>query len=150
VAEAHLVESTLEFPYVRSLGDVIGGFLTGLREGRITGVRTPSGKVLVPPLEYDPETGDAVDPAPVDVGPEGTITSWTWVGDPAPHHPLTKPFAFALIRLDGADTDLTHVVDASSPSEMQTGARVRPRWRDERAARIDDIEAFELIGADRG
>lgn len=142
-----IVTNTLEFPYQRSLGPVIGAFFAGLRDGRITGVRTKSGQVLVPPLEYDPNTGEAVEPTPVEVGPEGTISSWTWVAEPTEHHPLDRPFAFALIRLDGADTDLTHVVDASGPEGIATGARVRPRWRpeDERHARIDAIEAFEII-----
>ena len=142
-----IVTNTLEFPYLRSLGPVIGSFFAGLREGRITGVRTKAGRVLVPPLEYDPDTGEDVDPTPVEVGPEGTITSWTWVDSPAEHHPLDRPFAYALIRLDGADTDLTHMIDAGGPDALSTGARVRPKWRPEgeRQARIDAIEAFELI-----
>ncbi|MFD0856333.1 hypothetical protein ACFQ07_29100, partial [Actinomadura adrarensis] len=46
----------LEFPggYTRSVGPVIGRFLSELRDGRLVGVRAVSGKVLVPPLEYDP------------------------------------------------------------------------------------------------
>ena len=48
----------LEFPYRRSVGPVIGAFLTGLRERRVVGVRTAGGRVLVPPFEYDPETGE--------------------------------------------------------------------------------------------
>jgi hypothetical protein len=144
VANGHVVETTLEFPYKRSLGPVIGAFLTGLRDGQITGVRTASGTVLVPPLEYNPETGDSVDPTPVPVGPEGEVTTWTWVPEPAPHHPLDHPFAFALIRLDGASTALTHVVDTGDPAVLHAGLRVKPRWRPagERQARIDAIEAF--------
>ena len=48
---------TLEFPYRRSVGPVIGAFLTGLRDHKVVGVRTAGGRVLVPPFEYDPETG---------------------------------------------------------------------------------------------
>jgi len=145
VANGRVVETTLEFPYKRSLGPVIGAFLLGLRDGQITGVRTASGTVLVPPLEYDPDTGDDVDPTPVPVGPEGVVTSWTWVSEPAPHHPLDHPFAFALIRLDGAGTALTHMVDTGGdPALLHAGLRVKPRWRPaaDRQARIDAIEAF--------
>ena len=46
-----------------------------------------------------------------EVGPEGVVTSWTWVDEPNPNHPLDRPFAFALIQLDGADTAMVHVVD---------------------------------------
>ena len=134
--------SVLEFPYKRSLGPVIGGFLTGLRDGRILGIRTSDGRVLVPPLEYDPESGDALDPELIEIGPGGVVTSWAWVANPTRRHPLSHPFAFALIRPDGATTALVHAVDAGDITRMRTGMRVTPRWREERLGRIDDIEAF--------
>jgi uncharacterized OB-fold protein len=56
---------------------------------------------------------------------------------------LSKPFAFALIRPDGADTAMVHAVDAGSIEKMSTGMRVTPRWRDEAKNRIDDLEAWE-------
>jgi uncharacterized protein len=142
VSEAHRVTTVLEFPYKRSLGPVIGGFLTGLRDGRLLGIRTPAGRVLVPPLEYDPETGDELDPELIEVGPGGVVTAWAWVTNPTNRHPLSHPFAFALIRLDGATTALIHAVDAGDMTAMRTGMRVTPRWGDLRQGRIDDIQAF--------
>ncbi len=132
----------LEFPggYTRSLGPVVGRYLTGLRDGRFLGVRTASGRVLVPPTEYDPDTGEAVLDEFVEVGPIGTVTTWAWVGKPRPKHPLDRPFAWALIRLDGADTALLHVVDAP---KVHTGLRVRPVWRDERVGHVLDVAYFE-------
>jgi hypothetical protein len=64
------------------------------------------------------------------------------VSSPTSQHPLDRPFAFALIRLDGADTAITHAVDAGSIDAMSTGMRVAPRWRAERKGHITDIEAF--------
>ncbi|MBB2909793.1 hypothetical protein FHS43_001039 [Streptosporangium becharense] len=137
-------EHTLEFPggYTRSTGPVIGRFLTELRDGRLVGVRTAAGRTLVPPLEYDPETGDAVTGEFVEVGPAGTVESWAWVSSPHAGHPLDRPFAWALIRLDGADTALVHAVDAGDAKAMRPGMRVRPRWRAERAGHVTDIESF--------
>ncbi len=57
--------------------------------------------------------------------------------------PLTTPFAWALIKLDGADTSLVHAVDVASPAGMSTGMRVRARWAQERVGRIQDIVCFE-------
>jgi uncharacterized OB-fold protein len=142
VREEHVVTSVLEFPYKRSLGPVIGQFLTGLRDGRLLGISTADGRVLVPPLEYDPDTGDALDPNLVEVGPGGVVTSWTWVATPSSRHPLDHPFAFALIQLDGASTALVHAVDAAEIGAMSTGMRVVPRWREERTGLMTDIEAF--------
>jgi uncharacterized OB-fold protein len=135
----------LEFPYTRTLGPTIGAFAAGLREKRLLASRTHEGKVLFPPLEYDPETGVSVGSDLVEVGPTGTVQSWTWVPRPTSRQPLANPFAFALIKLDGADTAVVHVLAASSPEEIRTGMRVVPRWRETRSGRIDDIEAWEEV-----
>ena len=140
----------LEYDYRRSLGEVLGRFFTGLREGRIEGVKTRAGRVLVPPAEYDPETGESTTGDFVDVGPGGVVTSWAWVRQPRGPHPLAHPFAFALVKLDGADTALLHAVDAGSESRMRTGMRVRARFADERVGAIGDIEAFVPEGGEGG
>ena len=133
---------SIEYAYRRSVGPVLGGFFTKLRERRIVGTRTATGRVLVPPAEYDPDTGDAVDDF-VEVGPSGTVTSWTWLAEPLPGHLLDRPFAYALIQLDGADTSMLHAVDAGQESAMKTGMRVRPRWREQTQGEILDLACFE-------
>jgi uncharacterized OB-fold protein len=142
MTEPHRVSTTLEFPYRRSLGPVIGAFMTALAEQRILGARTASGAVLVPPLEHDPTTGAPVADDLVEVGPGGEVTSWAWVSHPSPRHPLDHPFAFALIKLDGASTALVHAVDAGDIAKMRTGMRVAPRWAAEPKCAVTDIEAF--------
>jgi uncharacterized OB-fold protein len=133
---------TIEFPYTRTLGPVLSAFLTGLRDGRVLAVTTAEGKVVCPPTEWDPWTGEPVAPALTEVGPGGTVATWAWVSAPTSKHPLDRPFAFALITLDGADTALMHAVDAGSIDAMSTGMRVTPRWKSERIGHITDIEAF--------
>ncbi len=135
----------LEYPYSRSTGPVIGRFLTGLRERRVSGVRNGRGEVVVPPLEYDPETGaelGAHDDDWVELSGHGTVSTWTWVKSPRPEHPLDRPFAWALIRLDGADTGMLHAVDCGSPDRIATGDRVRVRWAAEPTGSIKDIACF--------
>jgi uncharacterized OB-fold protein len=132
----------LEYPYTRSVGPVISRFLTGLRDKRIEGIRTADGRVLVPPTEYDPDTGDALTEF-VEVGQAGVVTTWAWVSTPRAKHLLDHPFAWALVRLDGADTGVLHMVDAGQQDRMRTGMRVRVRWRDERKGHITDIACFE-------
>lgn len=133
----------LEYTYRRSVGPVLGRFFAALRERRIEGVRTRAGRVLVPPAEYDPDTGEATTDDFVAVGPGGTVTSWTWVAKPRAKQPLQHPFAYALVKLDGADTPFLHAVDALAESRMRTGMRVRPRWRAETKGEINDIACFE-------
>lgn len=144
VSEPRVTTTKLEFPYTRTLGPVAGPFIRGLREHRILGVRGADGKVLVPPLEFDPATGARLGDEFVEVGPGGTVVSWTWVSEPTDKHPLDHPFAFALIRPDGADTAMVHAVDAPGPDAVATGTRVVPRWRSEPTGMITDIEAWEV------
>jgi uncharacterized protein len=141
-AAAMTAPYVLQYAYRRSVGPVIGRFLTGLRDGRIEGVRTRAGRVLVPPTEYDPDSGEPVREF-VEVGQAGRVTTWAWVDKPRRSHPLDRPFAWALIQLDGADTAMLHAVDARAPAQMETGMRVKVRWRDERVGAIQDIAWFE-------
>jgi uncharacterized OB-fold protein len=132
---------TLEFPYRRSVGPVVGEFLTAMRDGEVKGARTATGRVLVPALEYDPETGEPIEEL-VPVADHGTVTAFAWIAEPKRHQPLDRPFAFAHIRLVGADTDLLHLVDAGSEDQMSIGMAVQARWKEDRDGSITDIEAF--------
>jgi uncharacterized protein len=136
----------LEYPFRRSLGPVQSAFLTGLREQVVLGIRTRDGRVLCPPVEYDPVTGDELAEL-VELGAGGTVTTWSWEPDPRSHQPLDTPFAWALVQLDGADTGLLHAVDAGSPQLMTAGMRVRIRWAGQRTGSITDIACFEPEGA---
>ncbi len=136
----------LEFTYTRSVGPVIGQFLTGLRDGKILGARTAAGKVIVPPTEYDPDTGEPIKDF-VEVAAIGTVQTWAWVAEPRAAHPLKRPFAFALIKLDGADTALLHAVKVAHPEDITTGMRVEVSWSDSRSGKIGDIACFVPEGS---
>ncbi len=145
---AHLSapEYTIEYPYTRTVGPVIGAFLTALRDGRLVGIRCGD-RVLCPPLEYDPDTGESLEPEMVNVGPGGTVQAWTWIAEPTPKHPFREPFAFATILLDGADTPLVHAVRAARMEDVSTGMRVRAQWREERTSAITDVYFVPEAGA---
>ncbi|MBL1096797.1 Zn-ribbon domain-containing OB-fold protein [Streptomyces coffeae] len=140
-SEALQAPLVVEFPFTRSLGPVQSAFLTGLRERTVLGVRTTDGRVLVPPVEYDPVTADELRDL-VEVAPTGTVTTWAWNPSPSRGQPLDTPFAWALVRLDGADTALLHALDAPGPEAVHTGMRVRIRWAPERTGAITDIACF--------
>src|SRR6516162_11013392 len=116
--------------------------MAALAERRILGVRGADGRVHAPPFEYDPVSAEPPGDL-VPVGPEGTVVSWSWMPEPLAGQPLAAPFAWALIRLDGADTAMLHAVDAGSAAAMRTGLRVRPRWAERPAGSIRDIACFE-------
>jgi uncharacterized OB-fold protein len=131
----------LSFDYTRSVGPLLSQFFTALRERRIVGVRGSDGRVHVPPAEYDPVTYEPLTEV-VPVSSVGTVMSWTWQSTPLEGQPLDKPFAWALIKLDGADIPLLHAVDAGSSDAISTGTRVHAHWIDEPAGAITDIAYF--------
>jgi uncharacterized protein len=130
------------FDYTRSLGPVLSRFMTALAGRRILGSRGSDGRVHAPPLEYDPVTHAPLTDL-VEVSAVGTVVTWTWLARPLDGQPLARPFAWALIRLDGADTAMLHAVDAGGKDRMRTGMRVRVRWAAEPVGHIRDIECFE-------
>jgi uncharacterized protein len=134
---------SIEYTYTRSTGPMIGAFLTGLRDRKITGVRGVDGRVLVPAIDYDPVTSDDLTEL-VEVADVGTVATWSWNDTPREGQPLTHPFAWALIALDGADTSMLAAVDAGEASKISTGARVKARWADERVGSIRDLICFEV------
>ncbi|RPK79916.1 MULTISPECIES: OB-fold nucleic acid binding domain-containing protein [Streptomyces] len=139
----------VEFPFTRSLGPVQSAFLTGLRERTVLGVRTEDGTVLVPPVEYDPVTANEIRDL-VEVAPTGTVTTWAWNPAPRRDQPLDTPFAWVLVRLDGAGTALLHALDAPGPDAVHTGMRVRIRWAATRTGAITDIACFEPYEGESG
>lgn len=132
------IVNKLEYPYTRSTGPYIGPFLTGVRDGKLL-ANEVGGLVCCPPLEYDPDTGA---PAPTEfreVGPGGTVLGYTWIAEPTAKHPFQHAFAFALIKLDGADMPMVHAVDAGSPDAMSVRMRVAAQYRTKRAGAITDV-----------
>lgn len=145
-AESLRAPYTIEFGFERTVGPKIGAFLGGLRDARLFGVRTASGQVLCPALEFDPADGTATG-ALVELEPRGVVLQWTWV-PPRPADELETSFAWALIRIKGTANSLFHAVDVGgNPLAMKTGLTVAPRWRPDRVGAITDIICFQPAGA---
>jgi uncharacterized OB-fold protein len=136
----------IEFPYKHSTGEVIGRFLAGLKEQKkIWGRRVAGQGVVVPPLAFSEVDGSGGGEW-VEVKDTGTVTAAALVEQPLESlHPSTRRFAFVLVRLDGADTALAHIV-TDDIDRVAVGARVRAVWAadDQRRGTIHDIACFEL------
>ena len=129
---------SLEYTYKRSLGPVLSKFFTALRDRKLLGIRRSDGSVMIPPKEYDPDTGRSLDEW-VEVSDQGVVQSWSWVDHPRRQQPFDHPFAYALVQLDGSDTPFIHVVDVPSEASMKTGMRVQVRWAEETTGVITDF-----------
>lgn len=136
--EVLVAPHTIEYTYTRSTGPMIGAYLTGLREGKILGSRGSDGRVLVPAIDYDPITSETLTEV-VEVADTGIVTTWSWVDKPREGQPLQKPFAWALVLVDGANTPFLAAVDAASPDQIRTGVRVRAYWKPGRIGVAGDL-----------
>ena len=102
--------------------------------------------MIVPPLGYG-ETDAAEGGEWVAVENAGTITAVAVVHEATEGlHPAAAPFAFVLVRLDGADTALPHIV-TEGLDRLRVGSRVEAVWRPdgERIGSIRDIAGFRPI-----
>jgi uncharacterized OB-fold protein len=87
----------------------------------------------------------------VEVGPQGTLEAFTicyvpFLGLPPP------PIATIMVKLDGADGCLGHVLggvdlsDVDKAKELvKIGMRVDAVWRDDRKGEIADIQHFRPV-----
>ena len=99
----------------------------------------------MPAVEYDPVTAEALSEF-VDVEDVGEVVNWCWVTEPTEHHPLDKPFAWGMIKLNGADTPMLHAIDTNGDaSAMATGMSVRARWADQGEGNINDIACLSRV-----
>ena len=133
----------LAYKYKRSNGPIMSKFFEALAEHKILGTQSSSGKVFSPAAEFDPETHEALSNFK-DVGPGGIVETFSWIENPQKHHLLKKPFAFALIKLDGADTAMLHMITDCNEDDLKIGSRVTAAWSDTKEERITDIQYFIL------
>jgi len=139
------LKGQIRVPYTWSVGEVGSRFLVALRDDRkILGNKCDQcGTVYVPPRRNCGKCFTLIRQW-VDIGAEGVVQSYTIVRYRSPLQPFPPPFAYVLIRLDGADVGFLHVVKDNIKS-LKNGIRVRARFSEDRSGRIMDIECFEII-----
>jgi uncharacterized OB-fold protein len=137
-----ILEGNITIPYKWTTGAIIGRFLGELRDNaKIFGARCDScGKVYVPPPDV---CGNCFKPLSewVELSGEGTVVATSTVERSMPWSPAPVPYTLALIRLDGADTDMIHL----AKSNVSDGDRVRAVFKQERGGSILDIDCFMLL-----
>lgn len=135
-----IVPARVRLPFSYAAGAAGSRFLAALRDhGAILASPCPCcGRALVPARSFCPRCFEATEPDWVEVGPTGELVAVTRVPAAAGRH-RERPGAFCLVRLDGADTALAHLL--LEPAEP--GERVRAVLADERRGSILDVSGFE-------
>ena len=146
--EKTIVHKNFELAYRWYSGPVIGRFLGEMKTNqRLIGPKCSGcGTVFVPPPDVCPkcflDLKDCKDW--VEVKDTGILTAHTMVYVSFPNRPVEAPYAVGLIKLDGADTQLVHLVKVKGDAYLQkSGVRVKACWKKEREGSILDILYFE-------
>jgi uncharacterized OB-fold protein len=142
-----ILEGNITIPYKWTTGATIGRFLGELRDNaKIFGARCGAcGKVYVPPPDVCGECYKSLSEW-VELSGEGMVMAASIVEHSMPWSPAPVPYTLALIRLDGADTDMIHMAKPG----IAAGDRVRAVFKQERNGTILDIDCFvRLIDAPR-
>ena len=79
----------------------------------------------------------------VKVSNEGVIEAFTIVRYSHVVQPVKAPFAYVLVKLDGADVGFLHVM-TKDLDKLKKGQRVKAKFKAERTGSILDIDSFEL------
>jgi hypothetical protein len=142
--EPRVYESRIKVPYNWQAGETASRFLLTLKnERKFVGKKCPKcAKVLVPPRKSCPtcfvETGDWED-----VSDQGVVETFTIVRRDTGILPMKPPFAYAVIRLDGADTGLVHLLGEVQPEAVRAGMRVKAVFAEERTGKMLDVKYFK-------
>lgn len=142
-----VVEGKLALPYQYFAGANGSKFIVALRdEKKILASRgEKAGLTYVPPRSVCDRTFEDLSDKWTEVGKEGTVTGFTVIRYEEPYQPRPVPFVLGLVKLDGADTAIAHVIDCA-PEAAKVGMRVEAVFSDSPANNILEIKGFAPLG----
>ena len=149
--EPVVVRQDLKVPYRYSMGATTSRFFIEIRDNRkIMGIRCPQCDVVfVPPRTTCGRCFSQLHEW-VEVGNQGTLETYTQVRYTTPVQPAVAPFYYGIIKLDGADTGLAHLVGGLNGQEPCIGMRLQAVFREDRKGNMLDISYFKPVGEEKG
>ena len=145
MAEEELVyHGRIKVPYTWSVGEYGSRFFHELMEKRkIWATKCLAcGKVFLPPRKTCPDCFIRIREW-IEVGPKGNVVTFTIVRYSAQQHPVPTPFAIGIIKLEGADTAMVHLIGGVEIDEICSGMRVEPVFSEEKRGNLLDIAYFK-------
>ncbi|HXZ35163.1 MAG TPA: Zn-ribbon domain-containing OB-fold protein [Thermodesulfobacteriota bacterium] len=144
--EPVVVHQDLRVPYRYSMGAVPSKFFIEIRDHqKIMGIRCPSCDVVfIPPRSTCGRCFSQLHEW-VEVGNQGTLETYTQVRYSTPVQPAVAPFYYGIIKPDGADTGLAHMVGDLKGKEPRIGMRVQAVFKEERKGNMLDILYFKPV-----
>jgi uncharacterized OB-fold protein len=149
--EPVVAHQDLKVPYRYSMGATASRFFVEIRDHRkIMGIRCPQCNIVfVPPRATCGRCFSQLHEW-VEVGARGRLETYTQVRYTTPVQPAAAPFYYGIIRLDGADTGLAHLVGGLNGQDPRIGMRLQAVFREDRRGNMLDIRYFEPVGKEQG
>ena len=147
MSESHwIVKQKIEIPFQYTPGPALLRFLEGLRDGKLLASGVPGeARKTIPPLSFCGRTWKPANEWSELPG-TGVLESFAVVPRAMAELPEAGPrVVFGLVKLDGAETRLVHLLRAEQPAELRVGARVKVLWNPARSAGIRDLAGFEVV-----
>lgn len=139
------VAGRLYVPYYNWYGKTASRFFHSLKdERRILGIRCPScRRVYVPPRAICPDCFKEMDEW-IELSSKGTLLAYTVVNYTYStyYQPREAPYMLGIIKLDGADTGMCHLLDEVDAKSASIGMEVEAVFAKEKRGDILDIAYF--------
>jgi len=141
-----LYRSGIGVPYQWWAGETATRFFVAIRdEKKIMGTKCAKcARVFVPPRKTCPSCFIPNEQW-VTLSPEGELISFTVARKQLAALPRKAPVIFGLVKLDGADTALLHMLGEMDPADVKIGMRVCAKFAENRKGGITDIEYFKPV-----
>lgn len=142
------VRTPAEMVFQYTAGEASTRYLRGIAEKKILGGRVAEGeKVYVPPRGADPQLGKPTTEM-VEVAHTGTVTSFCVVNVSFYGGTQEIPYVTGLIKLDGADLPIMHLIQECPVDQVRPGMRVEAVWVDdsELGPTMESIRWFRPTG----
>lgn len=140
----YVMDGKLALPYQYFAGRTGSRFIISLRDKKkILGIKCKKcNKVFVPPRQTCERCFSNISDNWVELSGNGEVVNFTVVRKDDGHLPRKAPYVLAMIKLEGADTPMPHILDVP-PDKAAIGMKVKPVFAKETTNTIMDIECFK-------
>ena len=149
VEQVRSVRTPAELVFTYTPGGASSRYLKGIAQRKILGERAavPGAKVYVPPRGADPQLGKPTTEQ-VELAHVGTVTSFCVVNVSFYGGTQEIPYVTGLIKLDGSDLPIMHLIQECPVDEVRPGMRVEAVWVDdaELGPTMESIKWFRPTG----
>jgi len=144
--EPMFTEGYVVMPYKYSVGALASKFFIEIRDHKIiSGSKcTKCNLVFVPPRSVCKKCFGKIEDL-VELSGKGTLVTYTVARYDSAVQAVKPPYAIGVIKLDGADTAITHFIGEVDFKELKAGIKMEPVFNETRNANILDIKYFKPV-----